>query len=59
MSDFKEDEERKITAYRLIDVFEELAGRELNFIIKSRRSRDDRTAINQLWGEWLVARIKI
>ena len=41
MSDSKEDEERKITAYRLIDVFEELAGRELNFIIESRRSRDD------------------
>jgi hypothetical protein len=32
---------RKITAYRLVDVFEELTGRELNFIIESRRLRDD------------------
>jgi hypothetical protein len=32
---------RKITAYRLVDVFEELAGRELNDIIESRGLRDD------------------
>jgi hypothetical protein len=32
---------KKIVAYRLVDVFEELTGRELNFIIESRRLRDD------------------
>ena len=52
---------RNIAAYRLVDVFEELAGRELNFIIESRRLRNDWTAINQLCEacQWLVVgRIK-
>ena len=49
---------RKITAYRLIDVFEELARRELNFIIESRGLRDDWTTVNHLYGARLVARIK-
>jgi hypothetical protein len=32
---------RKITAYRLVDVWEELLGRELNVIIERRGLRDD------------------
>ena len=44
-------------AYRLVDVCEELLGRELNDIFESRGLRDDETAINQLCGAWLVARI--
>jgi hypothetical protein len=42
----------------LVDVSEELAGRELNDIVESRGCRDDRTAIGQLSEacQWLVAR---
>ena len=38
----------------MINVFEELVGRELNFIFESWGFGDDETAINQLFGAWLV-----
>jgi hypothetical protein len=41
----------------LVDVYEELAGRELNIIVESLGLRNDETAINQLCEAWLVARI--
>ena len=44
-------------AYRLVDVCEELAGRELNDIIESGGFRDDWTAISQLCEAWLMTRI--
>ena len=49
---------KEITAYRLVDVFEELTGRELNFIIESWRFGDNWTAINQLYEAWLEDGIK-
>ena len=51
--------ERSGWAYRLVDVGEELAGRELNDIFESRRFRNDEAAINQLCKgcQSLVARI--
>ena len=49
-------------AYRLVDVGEELAGRELDVIFESRRFRDDWTAVGQLYEvcQWLlVTRINL
>ena len=45
----------------MVNVSEELAGRELDDIIDSRGCRDDETAINQLCKacQWLVARDKL
>ena len=43
----------------MVDVFEELAGRELNDIVESRGLRDDETAVNQLCEAWLVYVAKI
>ena len=44
-------------AYRLVNVGEELAGRELNDIFERRGWRDDETAINQLCETQLVVKI--
>jgi hypothetical protein len=41
-----------------LDVLEELAGRELYYIIKSSGFGDDKTAINQLCEPSSVAEIK-
>ena len=59
MSGCKGNGKRSRRTYRLVDVFEELAGRELYFIIKSRGLRNDRTAIRQLCEAWLVASINL
>jgi hypothetical protein len=60
VSGCEDNEKKSRSAYRLVDVREELAGRELNNIIESRGLRDDETAIDQLREAWLVvARIKL
>ena len=42
----------------MVNVGEELAGRELDFIVERRGFGDDETAINQLCREaWLMARL--
>ena len=41
----------------MVNVGEELAGRELDFIVERRRFGDDEAAISQLCEAWLVARI--
>ena len=50
MSDYQnnENDHGDGELYRLVDVGEELGGRELNDIVESWGCRDDETAINQL-----------
>ena len=41
-------------AYRLVDIFEELLGRELNYIFERSGCRNDRAAVDQLRKAWSV-----